>query len=438
MLMVLVIAPTCSSLEILGSITDTVTLNGASSVAVSGNRAYVTSFKSGQPYGKDGELVVLDVSDRTSPSILNSMSYNDGFAGFYDDSYLLSVVLHNGYAYVSTVRRCAAPFAMMDPHGLHGSRLTALTSQNMPSVCAVEISTVSASVAPSLYGGSWSSACARESSYLNFQDGQLYLDAPNDRIYASASRAIVGFTATTGSPKPTLHGYHWPWSGFYRDSRFTMIGSVLYALSAYEKRLNTMGTVSLPYTRDNSIYDTTELPSPKGIAAKGTHLFVADSARAGGALVVLDASSDPVNPSFTAVNTDASLNQANEIVISGEFAYVATSAGTVSAAARTTDASSLPCARAAHRPRVPASRAHDAVVRSSVSSSAAPPAALTTLLRVPLPERVLPLVVCHPRTVGGGGYFDTIGPHCHEDTQRCKDGGRRRPDHHWHARLCGR
>ena len=59
-------------------------------------------------YSRFGELVVIDITDKTSPSVINHLTYIDEFSPtFMENHYLLSVVVDGSYAYVASVRVAA-------------------------------------------------------------------------------------------------------------------------------------------------------------------------------------------------------------------------------------------------------------------------------------------------------------------------------------------
>jgi hypothetical protein len=293
-----------------GSIGDSVTMPGTTSVAVAGHYAYTTGYYA-------GELTAIDISNPASPVIAGSSAPSISMLA------ATTVNIFGGYAYVVSKNRNGASGSGSNDDG-SGNSLTILDIATNPARPTIVGSVRDAT---KLFGG-YGIAVSGHYAYVAAQGCVSGQPCPNP----SAGNAFdVVDISTPSNPVivANLHnsGLPAPWNGSGALSHVTAVsisGNYAYVTAAYSNRL-TVIDISNPLQPKivASLLDATNLLFPVDVVVRGNYAYVVDQISTG-RLTVVDIST-PTSPRVVATLSNTGLNGAYRIRVRGDFAYVSSS-----------------------------------------------------------------------------------------------------------------
>ena len=295
-----------------GSVSDSVTLPGATAVAISGHYAYVTDYYAGR-------LTAIDISNPAAPVIAGSSQASNELLN------ATTVNIAGGYAYVTSKNRNGPSGSGSNDDGT-GNSLTILDIATNPASPTIVGSVRNANTLFGAYG----IAVSGNAAYVASQGCLNGQPCPNALVGNSiaaievsnpASPSIVGLIHSRPLPAP------WEGTGaLLHATSVAVSGSYAYITAAYENRL-TVVNISNPLSPKivATIIDATNLNFPVDVAISGQYAYVADQISTG-RLTVLDVS-NPANPHVVASLVNASLNGAYRVRVHGDFAYISASSG---------------------------------------------------------------------------------------------------------------
>jgi hypothetical protein len=310
-------AMAASNPVLAGSVNDSNTLSGVTSVAVIGHHAYSTAYY-------PGELAAVDISNPASPTIAGASASSPALLN------ASTVNIVGGYAYVVSKNRNGTKGSNSNDDG-SGNSLTILDVTTNPAQPAIVGSVTDAT---NLFGG-YGVAVAGHYAYVAAQGCLSGQPCPNPN--AGNSFAVVDISSPSApSVVATLHNNSLPapWAGsgaLAHACAVAISGNYAYLTAAYSNRL-TVIDISNPLspTIVASLQDGTNLNFPVDVAVRGGYAFVADQISTG-RLTVVDVR-DPTSPQVAGSLASTWLNGAYRVRLRGNFAYVsAASAGAVSA-----------------------------------------------------------------------------------------------------------
>ncbi|MBA3806798.1 MAG: hypothetical protein H0X28_00170 [Solirubrobacterales bacterium] len=293
-----------------GFASDSVTLPGATAVAVAGHYAYVTDYYA-------GKLTAVDISNPAAPVIAGSSAASNSLLNGS------TVNISGGYAYVVSKNRNATNGSNNNDDG-SGNSLTILDIATNPASPTI----VGSIRDPNTLFGSYGVAMSGHYVYVASQgclSGQPCADHSVGCAFAvidvsnPSAPWIVAAIHSTPLPPP------WGGSGALGHATSVAIsGNYAYVTAAYQTRV-TVVNIANPLSPKiiSSPKDTTNLQFPVDVAVSGQYAYVVDQISPG-RLTVLDVS-NPTSPQIVTSLASASLNGAYRIRIRGDFAYVSAS-----------------------------------------------------------------------------------------------------------------
>jgi hypothetical protein len=295
-----------------GPIADSMTLPGATSVAVAGHYAYVTDYYA-------GKLSAFDIINPASPVLVGS---SPSSAGLLNAS---TVNVAGGYAFVVSKNRNGPLGSESNDDGT-GDSLTILDISSNPASPAIvgqihDSNTLFGSYGITVvghYAYVASQGCLSGQPCTNHAVGCAFavIDIANP-----ASPTIVAALHSASLPQP------WSTTGALGHITAVAIsGTTAYLTAAYQSRLTAI-SIANPLNPKiiASLKDTTNLAFPVDVAISGHYAYVVDQTTLG-RLAVVDIS-NPSNPQIVASLANSALNGAYRIRLHGDFAYISASSG---------------------------------------------------------------------------------------------------------------
>jgi hypothetical protein len=317
-----------TSPNIVGSVSDSTVLNGASGVAVSGNYAYVASYLS-------DSLAVVDISTPSNPSVVGSVS----------NSYYLEeierVAVSGNYAYVISNRNdslVAVDISTPSSPSIVGS-IMGSGSLNQAFALAVSgdyvyvgshygnfaVVDVSVPSSPSIVAG-LSSSTVDNIRGLDVSGNYAYVTNFNDNTLAVIDISTPTAPSLVGSVSSSVH--------IYRPTQVTVSGDYAYVIGTYDHSLGVVdiSTPSNPIVLGSLVGDTTHMNTPYGVAVSGEYIYV--TGNVSDSLAVLDfytptpTTPYSTTPSYFTTSTGSQKDTINWTEISGVTLTQTTPAGT--------------------------------------------------------------------------------------------------------------
>jgi len=296
---------------ITGSISDSVALSGASSVAISGHYAYTTAYYAGR-------LVAIDISDPAHPRIAGMSPTATSLID------AVTVNVSGGYAYVVSKNRNASPTSNDDGTG---NSLTILDIATNPAQPAI----VGAVHDPQHLFGAYGVAVAGHYAYVAAQ-GLLALQPTVPDTSTGAFDVIDLSNPSSPSIVATIDNgaLPAPWTGsralFHADS-ISIDGNDAYVTASRAGRMTViniadpLAPVIVASLADGSAQAPTgTLPFPVDVVAQGGYAYVVSQIDPG-RLAVVDVS-DPTNPHVVGSLASPALNAAYRIRIRAHSVFV--------------------------------------------------------------------------------------------------------------------
>ena len=301
---------------LVGSVSNSGSLSGATSVAVSAGYAYTTSYWS-------GVLTAVDISDPANPLIAGSSA---PATSLYDSS---TVNVAGGYAFVASKNRNASTSSNDDGTG---NSLTILDIQSNPAVPAV-VGTLHDSA--NLFGAY---GVAVSGSYAYVASQGLLGGQPTMPDTSAGSFSVISLSSL-GSPAIVGHIDNATLSGSYANAlehvtSVAISGNYAY-LTAFDSDRLTVIDISNPAspTIVASLHDSVNLATPADVAVSGDYAYVADQTGSSNTNLAVVDISNPLSPTVVgSVVPQSELSGAYRVRVSGNFAYISAS-GTATVAA---------------------------------------------------------------------------------------------------------
>jgi hypothetical protein len=294
-----------------GSLADSTTLPGATSVAIAGHYAYVTDYYAGR-------LSAIDISNPAAPVLAGSSPPSNELVN------ASTVNIAGGYAFVVSKNRNGPLGSESNDDGT-GNSLTILDIASNPA---------SPSILGSIHDsntlfGSYGIAVSGHYAFVASQGCLSGQPCPNHSVGCAfavidianpVSPAIVAALHSTSLPSP------WNTTGALGHVTSVAIsGGTAYLTAAYQSRLTAISIANpLAPKIVASLKDTTNLGFPVDVAVSGRYAYVVDQTSPG-RLAVVDVS-NPASPQMVASLSGSALNGAYRIRLRGDFAYVSASA----------------------------------------------------------------------------------------------------------------
>jgi hypothetical protein len=311
--------PTCALASaggvLSGSTSDSVTLDGATSVAISGHYAYTTAYYA-------GKLAAIDISNPANPTLAGtSAAANSLIDG-------TTVNIGGGYAYVVSKNRNASMASNDDGTG---NSLTILDIHTNPAVPAI----VGSLRDTNEFFGGYGVAVSGRYAYVA---GQGVLSGqPAIPDTGTGSFAVVN-VSNPAAPRIVSHldnsSLPMPWNGSQALEHATAVfvhGHYAYVTAAYSNRL-TIIDISNP-SNPRIIGSNPNLAFPVDVAVAGHYAYVADQTQitSYANLAVVNVA-NPARPKVVGFLKSSALSGAYRIRLHGHLAYVsAVYAATVAA-----------------------------------------------------------------------------------------------------------
>jgi hypothetical protein len=299
---------------IVGSASNTNSLSGVTSVAVSGNFAYAASYWTGQ-------LNVIDLSTPANPQIVASTPSNPAMIGATNvtvsgSDAIVTSKNENGTCAPGPVPNCSTG---SNDNGT-GNSLTIVNISNplAPSV----VGTVHDS--SRLFGAY---AVAVSGNYAFVASQGLLAGQPNTPDTSKGSFSVIDLT-NPGSPTIVANIDNSSLSGAETNAldhatSVTIAGNYAYVTSYYGSRLTTIN-ISNPTDPSvvASINDPTNLLRPNDVAIQGNYAYVVNQISGAMELAVVNISNPAAPTVVAAIKDDALLAGSYRIRINGDFAYI--------------------------------------------------------------------------------------------------------------------
>jgi hypothetical protein len=293
-----------------GWVADSVTLPGATAIAVAGHYAYVTDYYAGR-------LTAIDISNPSAPVITGSSPpLNELLSAS-------TVNIAGGYAFVASKNRNGPSGSESNDDGT-GNSLTILDIASNPASPSILGSVRDANTLFGAYG-------VAVSGHYAFVASQGCLSGQPCPNHSVGSAFAVIDIANPSAPTivAALHNASLPspWTGSGALSHATSVAiseGYAYVTAAYTNRL-TIISIANPLSPKivASLKDPTNLNVPVDVALSGKYAYVVDQIWPG-RLTVVDVS-DPTKPQVVKSLESTSLTNAYRIRLRGNFAYVSAS-----------------------------------------------------------------------------------------------------------------
>jgi hypothetical protein len=299
---------------IVGSVSNTISLSGVTSVAVSGNYAYATSYWAGQ-------LNVIDLSNPAKPQIVASTPSNTAMMA------ATNVTVSGSYAFVTSKNENGSCAPGPVPNCGTGSNDNGTGN----SLTIVNISNpLSPSVAGTVHDSSrlfGAYAVAVSGHYAFVASQGLLAGQPNTPDTSKGSFSVIDLT-NPGSPTIVGNIDNSSLSGAETNAldhatSVAISGNYAYVTAYYGSRLTTINISNPTDPRvAASINDPTNLLRPNDVAVQGNYAYVVNQISGAMELAVVNIS-NPAAPTIVAAITDDSLLAGSyRIRINGDFAYI--------------------------------------------------------------------------------------------------------------------
>jgi hypothetical protein len=324
-------ADAAGTLTVLGSVTNSSSLSGADSVAVSGKVAYVAAYWTGQ-------LTAVDISKPSNPTILGSTPPTTSLENGTD------VSIAGSYAFVTSKNRNGPCMPGPAPNCGSGSNddgsgnsLTIVDISN-PSAPHV-VGTVNNTQFPNELFGSYHVAVSGRYAYVAYQ-GQLQ-GQPTGPDTSQGGFSVIDIASPSG---PTVVGnidnssLHIPYvNALQHATSVALSGHYAFITAFYNQALTAIdiatpsnpqvvGTLNHPMSGG-----VPALPDPNDVQISGNYAYVASQGGSSQNQLAVVNISSPSSMSVLSTLNDPTLANAYTIRLNGSFAYIAAanSAGTV-------------------------------------------------------------------------------------------------------------
>ena len=305
---------------LVGSVSNTGSLSGATAVAVSGQYAYTTAY-----WG--GVLTAVDISDPASLSVAGSST---PATSLYNGS---TVNVAGGYAFVASKNRNASASSNDDGTG---NSLTILNIQGSNAAAPAVVGTLHD---PTNLFGAYGVAVSGNDAYVASQG--LLGNQPTAPDTSTGSFSVIDLSNGVGAPTIVGHidngSLPSPWTGTNALEHVTSVaisGNYAY-VTAFDSDRLTVIDISNPAspTIVASLHDSVNLVFPADVAVSGNYAYVANQTGTSKTNLAAVNISNPANPTVVGSVAPASeLSGAYRVRVSGNFAYVsASSTATVAA-----------------------------------------------------------------------------------------------------------
>jgi hypothetical protein len=293
-----------------GSVSDPVNLSGATSTAVSGNFAYVTSYSMGQ-------ITAVNISNPAAPVIAGST----GFRTSLLNASTINIV--GNFAYVASKNRNASKTSNDDGTG---NSLTIVDISNPGSPTVVG----SVTDATRLFGA-YGIAVQGSFAYVAAQGCLAGQPCPNASVGNSFDVVNIS-NPSAPAIVATLHNSALPapWAGSnaldHADSVF-IAGNFAYVTASYSNRFTAIDISTPTSPKIVASLSTAGLVFPTDVAVQGTDAYIADQVGANTAGFTVVDVSNPSSPKLVGSVKNALLSGAYRVRVHGDFAYVSASSG---------------------------------------------------------------------------------------------------------------
>ena len=307
-------ASAASGPAVVGAVSNSTSLSGTTSVAVSGNYAFSAAYWSGQ-------LNVLDISNPASPTLVASTPSTPQMTD------ATNVTISGNYAFVTSKNRNASATSNDDGTG------NSLTVVDISRPLAPKVlGTVQNST--DLFGAY---AVAVSGHYAFVASQGLLTGQPTTPDTSTGSFSVIDLTAPANPTivatidNASLSGALA--NGLDHATGVAISGNDAYVTAFLGQRLTTID-ISTPTspTVVATLHDSVNLSAPNDVATQGNYAYVANQVPSGGMEFSIMNVSNPSAVTLVSSLTDPNLAGAYRVRVHGNFAYVsANNAGAIAA-----------------------------------------------------------------------------------------------------------
>ena len=295
---------------LVGSVSDSVNLPGATAVAVSGSYAYTTAYAAGR-------LTAVNISNPAAPVLAGESASSNALLN------ASTVNISGGFAYVASKNRNGPQGSNKNDDGT-GNSLTILDISSNPAQPAI-VGTVTD--ATQLFGA-YGIAVSGHYAYVAAQGCLSGQPCPKPNV---GNAFTVVDLSSPSSPKIVANLHNSGLPGAWKNSNALdhacsvfVSGQYAYVTAAYSNRLTIINIANpLAPTIVASLNDATRLNFPVDVAVSGSYAYVADQGSQNGLTVVNVA--NPASPQIVGVLNSKWLAGAYRIRIRGSLAYLSAS-----------------------------------------------------------------------------------------------------------------
>ncbi len=297
------VASAQSAPALAGSIADSVTLPGTTSVAIAGHYAYTTGYYA-------GELTAIDISNPTHPVIAGSSASSTALLNAD------TVNIAGGYAFVVSKNRNGPSGSNSNDDG-SGNSLTILDISTNPAVPRI----VGTRTDPLKLFGAYGITVSGNYAYVAAQGCLAGQPCPNTSVGNAFEVVDISNPST-----PTIVGTYHNATNLNHVTSVALSGNYAYVTAFNNNRLTVINTSNpVKPTFVTSLIDTTNFQFPSDVAISGHYAYVVDQSNPG-RLTVVDISV-PSSPVVVGTLVSSALNGGYRIRVYGNFAYVSASSG---------------------------------------------------------------------------------------------------------------
>jgi hypothetical protein len=294
---------------LVGSVSNASNLSGALSIAISGHYAYTTAYWAGQ-------LTAVDISNPTHPAVVGSSPS----APTLENG--VTVTISGGYAYVVSKNRNASASSNDDGTGNALTILDIHTDPTHPKIVG-SISDTSAGTNSlfGAYGVAVQTAGANTYAYVASQGCLSGQPCPDPTVGNQFD--VINVTDPT-SPSIVAHITNPVNNALLHADSVSISGHFAYVTASYSHTV-TVIDISNPLTPFISarVFDMAKLQFANDVVVQGNYAYVASQVSPAGSLTVLDISKSA--PKIVGSVQSAALNQAYRLRVRGNFVYVSSS-----------------------------------------------------------------------------------------------------------------
>jgi len=297
-------------------------LSGATSVAISGSRAYVTSYFGGQ-------LTAVDISNPSAPAVPAATASAPSLVGAD------TVTISNGYAYVVSKNSNGAclpstnvppncPSSANDVGGGVGNALTILNIQSNPAAPAIVGTLQDSTNLFGAYGVAIGSSAGHTYAYVAAQGligGQPQTPRTStgsfnviDVTNPAAPAIVTGGTLMDTSTGSTANDLE------HADS-VAVSGNYAYVTAGYAGKLTVIDISNPASPAIVASIGGSNLQSPSDIVVRGNYAYVTEQ-QGPGRLTIVDIH-NPLSPQVVGTVADPAMTGAYRVRMLNNFAYVA-------------------------------------------------------------------------------------------------------------------